>query len=221
MSAPSGQELGQELLKEIRSMEADEAKIKAFIAAGADLTARCGRNGWAPLHMAVSAHNAAAISAIIVAKGDPDIRDNGGETPLQTACWMGDFESARLLVEAGANVNSIRSDGATPLHLASFADAPAIMRLLLDNGASLEARDSEGRTPLEDAHAFGKGAAVVGVLAEAEKRRAGERRETASRAEQAQAESRAFGDYLEAGLPLIADTKVPRPLRLRAPKLSL
>lgn len=59
----------------------------------------------------------------------------GGSTPLLFAAREGDAESARLLIEAGANVNDKLPDGTTALIEAAHSGQGAVARVLLDKGA--------------------------------------------------------------------------------------
>jgi ankyrin repeat protein len=67
----------------------------------------------------------------------------GGSTALLLAARNGDAESARALLDAGANANDAMPDGMSALVLAAFSGSSAVGQLLLDRGA--------------DANAFGTG----------------------------------------------------------------
>ncbi|KAH9996135.1 ankyrin repeat-containing domain protein [Russula compacta] len=54
----------------------------------------------------------------------------------------------RLLLEFGADVNSVMRHGWTPLHLASSKDKLEAVRLLLRHGANADALDELGGTEL-------------------------------------------------------------------------
>ncbi|HBP53153.1 MAG TPA: hypothetical protein DD643_01820 [Synechococcus sp. UBA8638] len=73
-----------------------------------------------------------------------------GPMPLHDAAEKGYAHVARLLVEAGANVNArVPQDFYnTPLHLAAHAGHTAVVKLLIDVGASLDERALGGSTPL-------------------------------------------------------------------------
>jgi ankyrin repeat protein len=101
-------------------------------------------------------------------KDDVDInrRDETGQTPLHHACYSGDFETAKALVEKGANVNiEVPESLLTPLHAATMNGDIKIVKYLVANGATINAKDSEGATPLLAACWIGK-KDVVYYLAE-------------------------------------------------------
>ena len=54
------------------------------------------------------------------------------ETPLHLAAQQGFVESARLLLEYGADPNAKNGRGEMPIHLACQVKSPAIISLLLD-----------------------------------------------------------------------------------------
>jgi ankyrin repeat protein len=73
------------------------------------------------------------------------------DSPAEIARYV---ETARILIEAGANVNAICQDwpgpdhGYTPLHFAVDADCLQLVELLIANGADIEAKSEYGLTPL-------------------------------------------------------------------------
>jgi ankyrin repeat protein len=62
----------------------------------------------------------------------------GGSTSLVFAARVGDVESTRLLLEAGANVDAIAADGNSALVMAAFADYPEVVEALLEAGANAD-----------------------------------------------------------------------------------
>lgn len=83
-------------------------------------------------------------------------RDRLQKTALHTAAGMDDIESARLLLDAGADINARDVTGMTPLHVAAMYSRGRAAKLLLERGADLEARDKFGDTPLHTAAIFGR-----------------------------------------------------------------
>lgn len=72
----------------------------------------------------------------------------GGMTPLLYAARDGRIEIARVLLDAGADVNLADANGITPLIGAITNNHPEAARFLIDRGADIRAADWYGRTPL-------------------------------------------------------------------------
>jgi ankyrin repeat protein len=86
-------------------------------------------------------------------EGDPGGGDyviEGGDTPLLFAARVGDVESARLLLDAGASIEEAAPTGAAPLAMAAHSDQGALAAFLLDRGANPNA-DGAGYTALHGA----------------------------------------------------------------------
>lgn len=62
-----------------------------------------------------------------------------GFTPLHIACVYGHFELARLLLEAGADIEAKTKNGYMALHLAAQYGHRLIIDLLLEHGAPPDA----------------------------------------------------------------------------------
>ncbi|KAH7361784.1 ankyrin repeat-containing domain protein [Plectosphaerella cucumerina] len=127
--------------------------------------------GRSPLHLCASRGDNSALAMFLSCPLLIDQRAGPlGETPLFMACRRyvygelgsqemerepGDaaanLESARLLLEAGANPNISSYDGTRCLHIASRAEDPGLVDLLLKFGAEVNVCDIEGHTILEAA----------------------------------------------------------------------
>ena len=78
-------------------------------------------------------------------------RDSHGFTPLTLAAERGHLAAVRMLLEAGADINSPGSD-LTPLSMAIKQSHYSVISLLLERGANVNARDSvHGLTALHRA----------------------------------------------------------------------
>src|SRR5262249_46095122 len=102
-----------------------------------------------------AAGDGALVGLLLGLGADPEVRDDGGHTPLYALAneFPGDGAAVvRILAAAGAAIDA--DDGVkrcTPLHMAARRGNVAIAQALLDGGAALEARDSTGDTPLRRA----------------------------------------------------------------------
>jgi len=96
------------------------------------------------------------------------VRDKDGSTPLHWAAWKGHREVARLLLDAGAEVNARNKNrhwGTTPLHAAAHGNQVDVAKLLLARGAKINAKNLHSRTPLGET-TFHKATAVAALLRE-------------------------------------------------------
>jgi uncharacterized protein len=99
------------------------------------------------IHTAVLTGNKAALRQHIAAGTDINEKDPfGGSSPLISASLFGKTEEARILIDAGADINFQNNDGSTALHTAAFFCRPEIVRMLLDKGADKNIRNKYGAT---------------------------------------------------------------------------
>lgn len=76
-------------------------------------------------------------------------RDALGMTPLARAAFHGDIEAMKMLVSAGADMQTRTDDGASLLHLAVYRANEEVLQWLIANGARLDVCDRWDRRPLE------------------------------------------------------------------------
>jgi ankyrin repeat protein len=88
-----------------------------------------------------------------------------GWTPLISACASASAETARVLLDAGADPSAAAEDGRTPLHFSAQLDDVELIRMLLARGADPERRDRRGETPLAAAVRGGAYAAARALAA--------------------------------------------------------
>ncbi len=76
---------------------------------------------------------------------EPNVRSPlSGETPLHIVAVWGDVESAKVLLDAGADIDVLGEDDHTPLHEAIGQGHIEMVRLLISRGADLRRRCSFG-----------------------------------------------------------------------------
>jgi ankyrin repeat protein len=75
---------------------------------------------------------------------------NGAQpgAPLHFAAYKGCIEACRILVEAGASIDSRAARQATPLHMAAEHGHTEVCRMLMEAGAAVDARTDKQLTPL-------------------------------------------------------------------------
>jgi ankyrin repeat protein len=131
--------------------------VTALLAAGANVNARDSIYGQTALMWAVAQKHPRVVEALLELGADVQARgrtypqnvhtgerggggevsvvQRGGSTPLLFAARVGDIESAKLLLAAGANVNDALSDGASALVVAAHSGHGDLAAFLLDKGA--------------------------------------------------------------------------------------
>ena len=112
--------------------------VKVLLAHGADIHART--EVWSQI-MAVPPHGLPEYNRAI---------KHGGDTALMFAARVGDLNSAKILVEAGANVNDADAEGISAMVLAAHSGFADLVEFLLDKGADANS-SAAGFTALHEA----------------------------------------------------------------------
>ena len=138
----------------------EAAAVKAVLARGADVNAHERAHQQTALMWAVAQRHPAVVALLLEAGADLRARSltypqtvvgeqtqragreelnytvlRGGATALLFAARVGDVESARLLLKAGADANDAQPDGVSALVLAAHSGQGAVAALLLEHGA--------------------------------------------------------------------------------------
>lgn len=141
--------------------------IRALLKAGANANAYDSKGG-SPLHDVSIGENSDAVAALLEGGATVDLprgrptepRDEydlseTGQTPLFESVSSGNLEMVRLLIAAGANVNSWDEIGQTPLHMIlrnEEAHKPDVVRELIMRGGDPDAEatnTADTGTPLD------------------------------------------------------------------------
>lgn len=167
------------------SRTGDAEVVRALLAAGAEPHAAEGAHQQTALMWAVAQRHAEVVRLLLESGARVDDRSltypqvvsssgnadpsgvfevrQGGYTPLLFAARQGDLESARLLVEAGADVDTAAASGTTPLVVAAHSGHGELAAYLLDAGADPDAAGA-GYSALHAAVLRGDRALVAALL---------------------------------------------------------
>ena len=88
------------------------------------------------------------VKQLLEKGADPDAEGPFGPV-LLTALLLGHVTVARLLVEAGADLNISDDNGWTPLHWAAKAGDVELILAMVEGDGDLLALDREGQTPMD------------------------------------------------------------------------
>ena len=147
---------GQTVLMEC-ARTGDVGAVTALLAAGAQVNAKESINDQTALMWAASQQHPRVVQALVELGADIHARSRtypqnvetgnrggggdissvlrGGSTPLLFAARVGDVESAKILLAAGAEVNDALPDGASALVVAAHSGHGEFGALLLEKGA--------------------------------------------------------------------------------------
>jgi ankyrin repeat protein len=91
--------------------------------------------------------NTSTVRDLIARGANPNYPDaEQGDRPLHRAAMEGRTETARALIELGADVNAADNFGWRPLHWAADGGHMDMIRLLIQKGAQANAADSDNQT---------------------------------------------------------------------------
>ena len=151
----------------------DEARVRALIADDPRLAVQRLPTGESPLMAALYRGHRATVDVLVELGADVDVfaaaatgrvselaealaqpgtigaYSYDGWTPLHLAAFFGELDAARLLVEAGADLQAVsrNSMANTPLHAATAGKHQAVAVMLLEQGADPTVVDAGGYTP--------------------------------------------------------------------------
>lgn len=127
-----------------------------FIQGGIDVDSR-DENGTPMLNIAVRNDNEAFVSKLIELGANINVvSEDRGYTPVMDAVWRGNLDITKILVNKGAELNTINKEGQTNLVLAVGADKTDIVKILAKHGADPDIKDQMGMSAYGYATLFRK-----------------------------------------------------------------
>lgn len=130
------------------AIEGDSKKVQLLLDAGINPDLQI-YNGYSILSRAVSNNKNDIVKILLQAGADPNLKSDKGLTALDAA-FRNNEETVRLLIAAGANVNTQDSlEGRTPLIKAVNNDIISVVKILLDAGADPKIKDKHGDTAID------------------------------------------------------------------------
>ena len=122
--------------------------VRFLLDAGADKNA-ASEWGWTALTHAVSMGAHDTVKLLLEAGFDVNVRHSyGNTTPLIIAAMENRPKTARVLLDAGADMNATAADGSTALIFAAELQEPDVTDILLQYGADTDIANESGWTAL-------------------------------------------------------------------------
>ena len=116
-------------------------------------------DGFTPLGLAAYFGKEDVVRLLLLNGADPNIPSRNGYNvyPIHSAVASDYDMIAKMLLEAGADVNVVQMSGATPLHSAAHNGNIDLLIVLLEAGANVNALTEDGKTPADKASEKGFG----------------------------------------------------------------
>jgi hypothetical protein len=141
------------LFKAVEAGDID--KIKKLLAKGEDINCR-NKYQWTPLISAIRSRQTEAALFLIEQGADVKLQARWGprgeppelESAIIWSAMQGDLRVLRLLIAAGADVNTRDGEGMTPAMFAANRGFIELLQTLIDAGCNLNQQDNQGRTAL-------------------------------------------------------------------------
>jgi ankyrin repeat protein len=139
--------------------------LRVLLSHGASPNAREANGGQTALMWGISERHSAVTEELVRHGADVNARSNNGFTALMFAAQVGDADSARVLLGAGAKANEVMpKTGLTPLIIAAATGRTKVAAVLLDKGADPDVVAADGFTALHHAAKHKAAVEMVGAL---------------------------------------------------------
>jgi len=142
----------------------DCACLQRLITSDAMLARAVSGDGWTPLHLSSAFASPEAVTLLLEHGAHVhQVSHNPLRNQALHACIAlgNSAEVARLLIEAGADVNATAAGGYAPLHLAASNGNREVITLLLEHGANRDACCDQGKSPADYARERGHSEALA------------------------------------------------------------
>ena len=153
-------ELSDIILKHVPEISIFEASalgkyelITEFLTRNPELLNDFSEDGFTPLSLAAYFGNEDVIRYLLLQGSDPNIPSRNGYNvyPIHSAVAANYTIIAKMLLEAGADINVVQMSGSTPLHSAAHNGNIELLIVLLEAGAKVDAKMEDGKTPADKA----------------------------------------------------------------------
>jgi ankyrin repeat protein len=131
----------------------DEKEVARRLEADPALARSWHPIGWSALHFGAFSGSAAVVR-LLVERGallEARAKNQFRNTPLQVALLPGQLDSAKELLDRGADPLARQAKGFAPIHEAALLGRQDLVDLLLAHGAEIGSRADDGRTCVSEA----------------------------------------------------------------------
>ena len=159
-------ELSEIILRHVESITFFEATalgktdiVNEALIENVDLIHDFSDDGFTPLGLASYFGNEDVARLLLLKGADPNVSSKNGYNvyPIHSAVAANYDMIAKMLIEAGANVNVVQMSGDTPLHSAAQNGNIDLLIVLLEAGANVNAITEDGKTAADKASEKGFG----------------------------------------------------------------
>jgi uncharacterized protein len=139
--------LAQDIFKTIDTK--DYVGLEKILQAGAP-TEQYNDKGLTPLWVAVFENDTTILNLLLTYRADINLLEKKGIHPIMIGCLTNAYESVRILLKNGVDVNwkSSATRNQQPIRFASQGGSVKLVKLLLAHGANMEATPDDKCTPL-------------------------------------------------------------------------
>lgn len=123
--------------------EGDTIALLKCYQLNADTINSSNDHGFTPLILATYRNQVECVKWLINKGANVNLSSPEG-IALHGACFKGNTDIARILIDAGSNVNTIGARGSTALIYAVWTDNIALVKLLLEHGSNKDHIDESG-----------------------------------------------------------------------------